>query len=98
MFVKRVLYMEKKWCSTCHKNVKPTKFALRKHREKAAAIGVKCKFMLGQSGRPKKDPKVVKKNKKEIWKKHAAIKRGAKYNNEPQPLTRSPEPRIDYID
>ena len=90
--------MEKKWCHTCHKNVKPTVFALRKHREKAAGIGVPCKFMLGKPGRPKKDPKVVKKNKKEIWKKHAAIKRGAKYNIEPESLEISPEPPIDRID
>ena len=90
--------MTKKRCPTCRQDVKQTISALRKHRERAAARGVICTFGKGKPGRPKKDPIEVKKNKKEIWKKRAAIKRGEKYTKEPEPLEISPEPRIDYID
>ena len=66
------------------------------HRRRARGKGIPCKFGIGKAGRPTKDPIDVKENKKKLWKKHAKIKRGAKYNNEPQPLVKPPEPYNEF--
>ena len=51
--------MAKEWCPTCHKDVSTNRLALKTHRARAAARGVKCEFGQHKPGRPKGDPKVV---------------------------------------
>ena len=86
--------MSKKRCPTCRTDVKQTRLALKTHRARAALKGITCTFGQMNPGRPKKDPEVVKNNKKKIWKKHAAIKRENEKTKEPEPLLISPEPLL----
>ena len=75
--------MSKKRCPTCCTDVKQTQLALKTHRARAARKCITYTFGQGKPGRPKKDPEVVKDNKKKIWKKHAAIKHENKKTKEP---------------
>ena len=86
--------MSKKRCPTCRKDVTQNRLALKTHWATAKAIAITCTFGKHKPGRPKMDPEVVKKNKREIWKKRAAIKRENKRMKEPEPLLISPEPLL----